>query len=240
MRNIIAAAVITGSAATAACGQQRAEAGGPTVSRNYPVGNFREVEVGGSFDVDVRTGAQPSVRAEGSEKLIERLTVEVKGDRLLIHTKRNKGWFGGSYSFGKGRIHITVPALSAASLAGSGEMRIDKVEGSSFAGQVAGSGDLYVAAVKVDALKLGIAGSGKVEAAGRAGRAEYEIAGSGDVRAAGLDAQDVGVSIAGSGNVRGHATRSARVEIAGSGDVEIKGGAKCTVSKAGVGNVRCS
>ncbi len=240
MRNIIAAAVITATAASAACGQQRAEAGGPTVSRNYPVGNFNRVEVGGSFDVDVRTGSKPGVNVQGSEKLIERLTVEVKGDRLVIGTKRNRGWLGGWRSYGKGQVRITVPSLSAATLAGSGAMRIDKVQGERFEGQVAGSGDLHVGSVAVSALKLGIAGSGKVEAAGRADRAEYDIAGSGDVRAAGLNAQDVEVSIAGSGNIRGHATRRAKVDIAGSGDVEISGGAKCEVHKAGVGKVRCS
>ena len=240
MRTLIAAAAIAASASTAACAQQRAQNDGPTVSRNYPVGNFNRVEVGGSFDVDVRTGAKPSVNVQGSEKLLERLTVEVKGDRLVIETKRNRSWLGGWRSYGKGQIRITVPSLSAASLAGSGGMRIDRVQGERFEGQVAGSGDLSVGSVAVSALKLGIAGSGKVEAAGRATRAEYDIAGSGDVRAAGLNAQDIDVSIAGSGNVRGHATRRAKVDIAGSGDVEISGGAKCEVHKAGVGKVRCS
>jgi hypothetical protein len=40
--------------------------------------------------------------------------------------------------------------------------------------------------------------------------------------------------------VRATATSSADVEIVGSGDVEIAGGAKCSVSKAGSGEVRCS
>ncbi|MEO7634541.1 MAG: head GIN domain-containing protein [Sphingomicrobium sp.] len=240
MRTLIVAAAIAATVSTSACAQARGDDSGPKISRNYPVGNFTRVEVGGAFDVDVRTGTRPSVNVQGSEKLLERLTVEVKGDRLVIKTKRNRSWLGGWRSFGKGQIHITVPTLSAASLAGSGGMRIDKVQGDRFEGQVAGSGDLSVGAVTVSALKLGIAGSGTVEAAGRAGRAEYDIAGSGDVRAAGLNAQDVEVSIAGSGNVRGHATRNAKVDIAGSGDVELKGGAKCEVHKAGVGNVRCS
>jgi len=40
--------------------------------------------------------------------------------------------------------------------------------------------------------------------------------------------------------VTAQATGTADVSIMGSGDVELTGGAKCTVSKAGSGDVRCS
>ena len=71
MRKSIAAAVIAASAATSACGRTHAEDGGPTVSRNYQVGSFDQIEVAGPYNVQVRTGANPSVTAQGSQKLIE-------------------------------------------------------------------------------------------------------------------------------------------------------------------------
>ena len=39
---------------------------------------------------------------------------------------------------------------------------------------------------------------------------------------------------------RANATGTADVDIVGSGDVDLTGGAKCTISKAGSGDVRCS
>src|SRR5215212_5020659 len=93
MRKSVAAALIAASAATSACGQTRAEEGGPTVSRNYQVGNFQEIEVAGPYDVEVRTGSNPTVSARGSEKLLERTVVEVRGDKLIIRPQREKGWF---------------------------------------------------------------------------------------------------------------------------------------------------
>ena len=244
MRKLVTAAIVAGSAATAACGHSGDGDGdpGPAVSRAYQVGNFTEVEVAGPLDVDIRTGAQPGVTARGNEKLIERLEVEVRGNTLRIRPKSDRRWFGGWGSVrGKGSISVTVPMISAASLAGSGNLTINNVRGEVFEGEIAGSGDLRVDTVEVSRLKLGIAGSGGATArAGKAQRAEYEIAGSGGVDARGITVEDLEISIAGSGDIKANATRTADVDIMGSGDVDLTGGAKCSISKAGSGDVRCS
>lgn len=240
MRTLMITAAIAMIASTTACAARTAEDGGPVVTRNYPVGDFNQVEVGGSFDVDVRTGAHRSVIVRAEQGLIDRLEVGVEGGKLVIRPKKKNGWFGGNWTMRhKAEVQITVPQLTAATLAGSGTMRIDKVEGQAFDGQVAGSGDIRIGTVAVNALKLGIAGSGTAEAAGRANAASYEIAGSGTIKTAGLQTQDLKVEIAGSGDVRSHASRTAKVDIAGAGDVDIQGGAKCEVHKAGAGSVRC-
>lgn len=243
MRNAIAAAAIIAIAtSTPACSKNREDNGGASVARTYPVAGFRHIEVAGPYDVDVRTGANASVSAQGSEKLLERTVVEVKGDRLIIRTQRNKSWFGmGWSSKGNARFTVTVPELRGATIAGSGDIRVDQVRGRSFDGTIAGSGGLGIGMVEVEMLKLSIAGSGDAKAsAGKAQNAEYEIAGSGGVEAGGIAAEALKVSIAGSGSVRANATRTADVDIVGSGDVVVTGGAKCNVSKAGSGDVRCS
>lgn len=242
MRKPIAAALIAALAAAGACSRTHAEDGGATVSRNYQVGNFRQIEVAGPYDVEVRTGANPVVSARGSEKLLERTVVEVKGDKLLIHPQQQKGWFGVRWtSGGKAHFVVAVPQLAGATIAGSGDIRIDKVAGERFDGTVAGSGGIDLGSVDVQSLKLSIAGSGGVKAgAGKARSAEYDIAGSGDLDAGAVQAQQAKVSIAGSGSVRAQATATADVNIMGSGDVDVAGGAKCSVSKAGSGDVRCS
>jgi hypothetical protein len=243
MRKSIAAALIAASAATSACGQVRHdEDAGPAVSRNYQVGNFTEIEVAGPYDVDVRTGANPGVSARGSQKLLDRTVVEVKGDKLIIHPQQHNGWFHfGFSSNGGAKFAVTVPQLSGATIAGSGDIRVDNVRGDRFEGTVAGSGGIDVGNIAVQALKLSIAGSGDVKArAGTAQSAQYDIAGSGGVDGGAVTVQQLKVSIAGSGDVHAHATGAADVSIMGSGDVDVSGGAKCTVHKAGSGDARCS
>lgn len=243
MRKSIAAAAIAASAAVAGCQVHAEEGGGATVSRNYQVGNFQKIEVAGPYDVEVRTGSNPSVSARGSEKLLERTTVEVRGDKLvIIPEKHGNGWFHWGWStHGEASFVVTVPQLAGATIAGSGDIRVDRVQGQDFEGTVAGSGGLNVATLDVQDLKLAIAGSGGVKAGmGKANSAKYEIAGSGDIDAGAVQAQQAKVSIAGSGSVRAHASGTADVSIMGSGDVDVAGGAKCSVSKQGSGNVRCS
>ena len=243
MRKALAAAVIiAASTATSGCGQYRSEDPGPVVSRNYQVGNFTQVEVAGPFDVNIHTGANPGVSARGNQRLIERLQVEVKGNKLLIHPESEHRWFGGwHWTHGKGTISVTVPMVEAAVLAGAGNLNVDNVRGDRFDGKIAGSGDLSVGSVDVSSLKLGIAGSGgAVARAGKAQQAEYEIAGSGDVDAQAVQVEDLKASIAGSGGIKAHATKTADVSIMGSGDVNVAGGAKCSISKAGSGDVHCS
>lgn len=241
MRYPIGIAIAAAAIALAGCGNSRAEDGGPTVQRNYQVGPFDRIEVAGPYEVEVRTGGAPAVSASGPEELIERLVVEVRGDRLLINPQRENRMWSGWQSHGTAKVLVTAPALRAARIAGSGGIRVDQVRGDSFEGSVAGSGDLTVDSLDVQSLKLSIGGSGDVRArSGQSKSAEYSITGSGDIDAGAVRTETASVSVTGSGRINGQATGAAVVSIMGSGDVTLTGGARCSVSKAGSGNVRCS
>jgi hypothetical protein len=242
MHKTIATALAAVSAA-ALCGcNNGAGDEGATVSRTFHVGQFQQIEVAGPYDVDVRSGPTISVAATGSEKLLDKTVVETRDGALVIHPQEHHGFH--LFSFGprgSATFIVTVPQLTGAKIAGSGGIRVDKVQGSAFDGTVAGSGDLKLAAMDVQSLKLSIAGSGGITAgSGRAQSVDYGISGSGNIDAGSIGANDAKVSIAGSGSVRAQAHGTANVNIMGSGDVNVTGGAKCTVSKAGSGEVHCS
>ena len=240
MRRAITLGITAAAVSAAGCSEARSENGGPTVERNYQVAGFDKIELAGAYDATVRTGSAPGVQARGNEKAIENLEVVVENNTLVIRHKKRTGFSWGS----KGRkvaLTVTVPNLRGAELAGSGDIKVDRVAGDSFDGAIAGSGNLRVDRIEVGNLKLSIAGSGNAEVgSGRAKNAEYNIAGSGGINAKGMTAETAAVSIAGSGDIEAHASSTASVNIMGSGDVELTGGAKCSVSKAGSGNARCS
>jgi hypothetical protein len=208
-------------------------------TRDFPVGAFDRISLTGSPNVVVTVGGAPSVRAEGDSAVLEKLEIKVENGVLGIGFRKGDWSLGWRKDHGPVTIRVSAPSLAGAEVAGSGDMKIDKVEGAGFVADIAGSGEIELASLRARNASFSIAGSGGVTARGAADTADFEIAGSGDVRAAGLQVKRAKVSIAGSGNVETQAVESAAVDIMGSGDVVVTGGGKCSVNKMGSGDVRC-
>lgn len=236
MRKLLAIGTF-GLAAACSVGAQTS-GGGAQGQRSFQVGAFQSVSLEGSHDVIVTVGGAPSVRAEGSQEMLDRLDIRVENGALRIGTERgNWNWFGRS---GHVTVYVTAPALQAASIGGSGDMRIDRVESQRFAASIAGSGDLQIGALRAGQASFDIAGSGGIRAAGAAESAEISIAGSGDVALGELQTRRARVSIMGSGDVALQASEMVEGSIMGSGNVSVRGGARCSISKMGSGDINCS
>ena len=236
---ILASALILGACNMAADAQGGAEGGGPRSQRSFDLAGFDAVSLAGPHDVIVTVGPAHSVRAEGDTETLNRLKIEVQGSNLKIGMEHGNWSDGWKRDRPKTTIYVTLPAIRAAAIAGSGDMKVDRAEGTRFAGSIAGSGDLQIASLRTGDADFSIAGSGGITAAGTAGKADISIAGSGDVNLEGLEIRTASVSIVGSGDVRARAMETADVSIMGSGDVSLTGPAKCNVSKRGSGSVRC-
>jgi hypothetical protein len=218
---------------------------GPTIviagagSASYNVTNFDQIATEGPQDVVVTQGDAFSVRAEGSPQALALLDARVEGGTLKIGP-RDRFSFGGWARLSEATFFVTMPRVDSVALAGSGNVKVDHVQGDSFEGAVAGSGELSIADLKVDDADFRIGGSGSVTAVGTARATRVSIGGSGEIQGGGLRSQTASVSIGGSGDVALNVENTARVSIMGSGDVNISGPARCSVTQMGSGDVRCA
>ena len=205
--------------------------------QTFELAEFDEISTLGPQEVVVTLGETQSVRSDGSPEALGQLEVVVEDGELIIRPKDESGvdW----EVLSSATYYVTLPDLDAVSLAGSGNLRVDRIEGESFTATIEGSGDLAIADMQVDEADFRIGGSGTVVAAGTARETRVEIEGSGDVQAGGLRSEEASVEIGGSGNVALTVEDEARIEIAGSGDVDISGPARCSVTNNGGGDVRC-
>lgn len=203
-------------------------------ARSYAASGFTRVELAGSDDVDVRVGPAFSVRAEGDSDTLDRLKIERDGDRLKIGRRR-----GGLFESGSVKVFVTMPALSGASLAGSGDLAVDRAQGETLKASIAGSGNIAFAQVAVGSAEFSIAGSGDIEVAGSTRSLNVSIAGSGNVEGKDLTAEQADVKVAGSGNVTARVKGPARVRALGSGNVDLGPDSRCDTKDAGSGDVRC-
>jgi len=237
-----AAAALLGTALIlAACNHRGGdEEAGPAARRDFQVaGAYDRIALSGSPDVVVAVGGAASVRAEGDQAILDRLEIVNENGQLKIGLRSRSGnWF----SWGSHRgvtVHVTLPALAGASVTGSGEMRIDRIEGPRFAGSVTGSGEILIAALAVGEADFSVTGSGEIAAAGAARQARGSVTGSGDLLLDRLEAADATLAVAGSGDIAIRATQTAAIEIRGSGDVTVTGPARCTINKSGSGDAHC-
>lgn len=237
MRKLLPIGSVILLAACTAAESHSAQASGQRAARGFEVGAFQSVALQGPHNVVVTVGGAPSVRAEGDTAALDMLDIRVEDERLIVGTRRGWTWRG---TGGEVTVHVTAPALQAASIGGSGDMRIDRVQGDRFEASIGGSGDIEIAAIQAREAEFSIAGSGGIRAAGSAEAAEISIAGSGDMTLAGLQTRRAHVSVMGSGNVEVQASEAVDGSIMGSGNVNVSGSARCSVSRLGSGSVTCA
>lgn len=227
----VCATALAAMAATAQSGT------GPT-GRGYPVGSFDSVRSAGPHKVIVTTGGAASVRAEGPAETLDKMEVVVEGGDLQIRPReayRRTGW----RDMKAATFYVSAPMLKGASVAGSGDMTVNRIEGDRFSGSVAGSGNLDIASLRVSEANFSIAGSGDLSARGSTENSRVSVAGSGNARLQNVATRTASVSVVGSGVTAIRADDRVNVSIVGSGDVAVIGKATCSVSRMGSGQVRC-
>ena len=185
---------------------------GQIVTQQRVVGNFRSVSLQGAGDLVVRVGPRPSLSVTADSNILPLLVQRQHGDQLILGTRQ-------SYRMrGRPRFVLTVPALDALAIAGSGGARVEGVAAARMA--------------------LTIGGSGRIVAHGRADRLTLTIGGSGDIDARGLRARAVEVTIGGSGNAQVATNGPLTGAIAGSGSVRYLGRpSEVAVTRVGSGRV---
>lgn len=202
-------------------------------SRTFAVSGFNAVRLAGSDNVRVIRGPAFSVQARGTADILDHLDIRKDGNTLIVSRK----W---SWSRGSATVTVTMPVISAADVAGSGDLSVDRADGAQFDASLTGSGDLSIASVDAGSLKLRVTGSGDAAATGRARTAAFSVTGSGSITADQLTAGTASLSVMGSGDVSARATQSATLTVAGSGDATVQGTRNCSISKSGSGEARCS
>ena len=234
--SVLAAAALVSLGATAFPGNRdnALDTGQPIAREWSATGNFTALGALGPDAVRFTTGDSWQVRAEGDARTLDRLRFKIEDGRLLVGRRS-----GNDAKLPAATIFVTAPAIRSASVAGSGQVNVDRLSGETVSATVAGSGDLTVASLAAKSLKGTVAGSGDLIVAGRTSDARLTVAGSGQFDGSAFTADRADASIAGSGDVALHSDGTVTARISGSGNVDVTGRATCRQSRAGSGSLRC-
>jgi len=234
-RTILAAA---GVALIASGAQGKSRDPGPPDHRQLTPGKFDRIAVAGPFVVRVHMGKDTSVSLSGPRTMLDDTELVVRNGQLIIRWQEGAGW---SRNGDQGvDVDITLPIIRGVMNAGAGSIDIDRVQADRFAAQLVSAGSVTIHSMDVDQLKAELAGAGALRTSGQARSASITLASSGSFDSPNFTARDATIMSAGSGAVRAAVTDAVEIQTLGSGGIVLTGGAKCNVSKAGSGSVRCS
>jgi hypothetical protein len=179
------------------------------------LGPFVRIQSEIGIDLQIKIGEPQSVSLTIDDNLLDNVKTRVRGKTLVISSR-------GSFSTHRNAvIEITVAKLEEISLEGSGDIRVDGLNGERFDFNLAGSGSL-IASGKVQELEISVDGSGNVDTEDlTADDVHVEVNGSGDVKVAAAksfdgvingsgniiyfgDPEDISTNVYGSGSIRHH------------------------------------
>jgi hypothetical protein len=207
--------------------------------RTVTVTSFDRVRIEGNFQVEITTGRGASARITGTEAAIERTSVTVQGQTLVVRANRS-GWGGmPGRDNGPALIRLTTPFLRTLAVAGASIVKVDAMRASSVSIALEGSGVVTIAGIDTDALDVGSAGAGSIIASGRAAAARTVIRGTATLDAAALTVRDAKVISESAGTLTLTAIKTANVIATGSGTVTILGTPACTLVNKGSGTISC-
>ena len=230
---------------------------GPPDQRQVKPGDFDRIAIAGPFRVIVRTGKEARISLSGPRTMLDDTELFVRDGQLIVRWQEGASWSrNGDHGVD---LDIEVPALREAMMAGAGSIEIDRIDSDNFAAmliesgvvtigaaevkqfnaQLAGSGGLSVGWIDAESVDVSLVGSGGMRAQGKARAMALNVTGSASFNNPDFTAREARIMQGGSGTVRATVTNIADIKVVGSGDIELSGGAKCNVSKAGSGDVRC-
>jgi hypothetical protein len=159
---------------------------------------FHGLELAGSNNVVVRVGEKQSVVVHADDNLLDRVTTDVRSERLVVANTPGSFRTNGPMS-----VEVGVPTLDTLTLTGSG--------------------NVVVHGVSTERLMVTLPGSGTLTGDGTATRLDITVDGSGVVQFTRLVAADVGAVVNGSGSIFVTATKSLNASVPGSGAVLYAG-----------------
>lgn len=207
--------------------------------RRLIVTDFDRIRVEAPFAVVVEAAANHGLRASGSSKAIERVSIAVQSRTLIIRMLQLNSGIPVGTDQGPVSISVATPQLISASLGGSGSLAVSMMRATRINLALSGAGTITVGAVEADVLNIDLQGSGTISLAGKALSANVSTSGSGNVSASNLATLDLKMTSQSSGNADIGAKRSAKIIAAGAGNITVLGVPACTVTSVGSGTVRC-
>ena len=206
---------------------------GNIVTEKRTATNFTGIDVGGSFDVEVKIGSVAEVTVEADDNVIKYVETSVSGNILKIRTE-------GLHSMNNVhlKVYITVPELRSIKASASAEVKVlDVIKGDEKLSFEASSSADIKAEVDAPEVDAEASSSGSVTLSGKTKNYTARVSSSGDIKSFELLTENTDVSANSSGSAEVYASVSLDANASSSGSINYRGAANVKKKESSSGSV---
>ncbi len=160
-------------------------------------GEFKGVDVGGIFEVEIAAGKEFSVEVEADDNLLQFVKTEVRGDVLRIETTQR------IKSQTPLRVRVSAPNIEMVDVSGVSKVTVSGVANS--------------------ALRLETSGASKVSVSGETAILTVSVSGASKIDAEELKASDATIKASGASHVSVSATEKLKAKASGASKISYVG-----------------
>lgn len=233
MKQLFSFAIIL-LAFTACRNYRQVRGSGNIISENRQTGNFKAISVGGSFDVELKSGPVSEVRVEADDNVIKYVDIHVSGNTLKIETK-------GINNLNQAhlKVYITSPEINQIKSSGAATVNIKNVLKNEDKIDLDVSGAANING-EVDAPEINTqaSGAGNIEITGRTKVYKATASGSGTIKSSELMSETTNAHASGAGTVHVYSSVSLDASASGAGTIHYKGGGSIIQKVSGAGSIK--
>ncbi len=170
---------------------------GNVISEKREVTDFKQIDVGGNFQVEITAQKEFSVEVQADDNLLPLITTEVRGGVLRIETEK--------------RISTRNPIIVRISAPDIEDL------------DVSGASKVNLTNLANESLQIHTSGASKVKVEGTTANLEIKVSGASKVEAENLKAENVSVDASGASNVSVSVSNDLKVDASGASNISYSG-----------------
>jgi hypothetical protein len=205
---------------------------GKVVKENREVKSFTALKVGGAFDVYLTQGDKEELIVEADENLMNLITTTVRGNTLIINTKKN------IRDADELNLYITFKELEKMDFSGAVEVESDgklTFDRLLIKGSGASEIDLKLTANK---LECNFSGASEIDLTGQADYCSMKCSGASELDAEDFVVKEYNIEITGAGEGVINCTDILNASVSGAASIRYYGDPKVDTHISGAGSIK--
>ncbi len=206
---------------------------GNIITETRNTGSFDAISVGGSFEVEVKTGAVASVVVEADDNIIKYIVTKVSGNTLKINTEDLN-----NYSDVHMKVIVTAPAITSIKASASADVVADNIlTGSGRLTFKASSSASIKAEVDAPEIETDASSSATITLRGKTKNYDAQASSSANINTFELLSENTTAKASSSADIQIHASVTLNAKASSSGSIDYKGAATVNKSESSSGSV---